>query len=131
MPDTWIDGADVYNFVEWEDASTVPSRTISLTADTTITATYTTTPPPLTIDTVIALVEEFYDQGEIDESEIVTSLTDKLYAAKPKIDAGKQKTAKNILKAFINHLEAQSGKHVSEAAASVLIAEAEKLINGL
>lgn len=58
------------------------------------------------IDAIIAQVEYFYEQGEIDKLAIETSLTNKLYVAKAKIDAGKTKTAKNILNAFINHLKA-------------------------
>ncbi|MFX1535952.1 MAG: cohesin domain-containing protein [Promethearchaeota archaeon] len=46
MPPTWTDGADVYNFDHWEDASTNPSRTIILNADTTVTAYYVPAPPP-------------------------------------------------------------------------------------
>ena len=213
MPSEWTVGADVYNFDHWEDASTNRTRTISLTENTTITATYelyvppsgwiegtvidaeTTqpiagatvaadtaasaitdesgyykieiepgtytviaskagyesasqtnvtvvaeetitvhfqlTPAPLTIDTIILQVEDFYEQGEIDKLGIQTSLINKLYAAKAKIDVGKTKTAKNILKAFINHLEAQSGKHVSEEAANTLIAGAQNVISSL
>jgi len=213
MPSTWTVGADEYVFAHWEDDSTEPTRTISLTEDTTITATYElyvppsgwiegivtdaeTTQPiagaavtadniasaitnesgyynieiepgiytvttskagyetysqtdvtvvaqetvtvdfelkvaPLTIDIIIVQVEDFYEQGEIDELGIQRSLTSKLYAAKTKIDMGKPKTAKNILNAFINHLKAQSGKHVSEEAANILIAGAQNVINSL
>jgi len=88
-------------------------------------------PVPLTIDTLIMLVEDFYDQGEIDKAGIKESLLNKLYAAEKKMDQGKTKTAKNILKAFINHLNAQSGKHVSEYAANILIADAEHVINNM
>lgn len=35
-----------YSFQQWEDGSTDPTRTINLTADTTIKATYTTLPTP-------------------------------------------------------------------------------------
>jgi PKD repeat protein len=40
MPSTWMVGTDKYNFVEWEDNTTNPVRTVSLTANMTITATY-------------------------------------------------------------------------------------------
>jgi len=46
MLSTWTDGVDVYNFYRWEDASTNPSRTISLTANITVTAYYTLLPVP-------------------------------------------------------------------------------------
>jgi hypothetical protein len=96
-----------------------------------VTHSITITTETITIDTLIMLVEDFYDQGEIDEAEIKESLLDKLYAANKKMDQGKTKTVGNILKAFINHLKAQSGKHVSEEAADTLIAEAKKLQNSL
>jgi len=40
MPSAWMVGTDQYDFVEWENGSTNPVRVVSLTADTTITATY-------------------------------------------------------------------------------------------
>jgi len=40
VPSTWMVGSDKYNFVEWEDASTNPVRTVDLTSNMTITATY-------------------------------------------------------------------------------------------
>jgi parallel beta-helix repeat protein len=40
MPSTWMVGTDQYNFLKWEDDSTNRVRTINLTANTTITATY-------------------------------------------------------------------------------------------
>jgi PKD repeat protein len=48
MPSTWttVEG-DVYNFTQWEDASTSPSRVVSLTSNMTITATYTKLVPPI------------------------------------------------------------------------------------
>jgi len=47
MPSTWMVGTDKYNFSQWEDASTNPVRTISLTADKTIIATYVKLDPPV------------------------------------------------------------------------------------
>ncbi len=40
MPSTWMVGSDKYNFVEWEDTSTNPVRTVDLTSNMTIIATY-------------------------------------------------------------------------------------------
>ncbi|RLI45954.1 hypothetical protein DRO69_04195, partial [Candidatus Bathyarchaeota archaeon] len=40
MPSTWTVGADQYNFVKWENNSTNPLRTIDLTSNKTIIATY-------------------------------------------------------------------------------------------
>jgi len=105
--------------------------TIIMDGNKTVTATFTETPVEPTIDTLIMLVEDFYDQGDIDNDDIKESLLDKLYAADKMMDRGKTKTAKNILKAFINHLKAQSGKHVKANAANMLIADAEHVISNL
>ena len=40
MPLTWTVGEDVYDFVEWEEGSMNPTRIVSLTTDTVITAYY-------------------------------------------------------------------------------------------
>jgi PKD repeat protein len=40
MPSVWMVGTDQYNFVEWEDTSTNWVRTIDLSSNTTMTATY-------------------------------------------------------------------------------------------
>jgi len=45
MPSTWKVGEDVYDFVEWEDASTNTTRVVSLTENTIITASYALTGP--------------------------------------------------------------------------------------
>ena len=209
MPSEWTVDTDVYNFDQWEDGSTDPTRTISLTEDITITATYklyvphygwidghvtdaetgealagatvtangvsiltdvegyykievapgtytvtasavgyesqsksvtvtagetsavdfALSPTPFTIDSLIVEVEEFYELGYIDEEDIKVSLIDKLVAAKAKIDAGQIHVAKNILRAFINHVRAQSGKHITVEAADILMADAEYLLN--
>jgi len=110
---------------------TASQTDVTVFAGETTTIDFTLTPTPFTIDSLIAQVEDFYEQGKIDESEIKTSLVDKLYAAKAKIDQAKTKTAKNILNAFINHLEAQSGKHVTEEAADTLIVGAQYIIGNL
>ena len=96
-----------------------------------VTHSITITTETTTVDTLIMLVEDFYNQGAIDEAEIKESLLDKLYAANKMVNRGKTRTAKNILKAFINQLKAQSGKHVREAEALILIADAEQVINNL
>jgi len=103
---------------------------VTVAAGETITVDFELRPELLTIDTLIMLVEDFIDQGEI-EAKIQNSLLKKLYVAKVKLDAGKTKTSKNILNSFINHLKAQSGKHVSEYAANILIADAEHFISNM
>lgn len=85
----------------------------------------------VTIDSLIALVEKFYELGYIDEEDVKLGFLDKLYAAKMKMEAGKTKTAKNILNAFMNHLRAQMGKHITVEAAEILQEDAQYLIDTL
>jgi len=47
MPASATVGVDVYNFSQWEDGSTDPSRNVTLTAGMTLTATYVLVPTPL------------------------------------------------------------------------------------
>lgn len=46
MPQTFTLRDINYNFVQWEDGSTTPTRTIDLVVDTYITATYEAVAPP-------------------------------------------------------------------------------------
>jgi parallel beta-helix repeat protein len=78
-----------------------------------------------------ALVEQMFDEGWIDDPDIRDSLLDKINAATNKINQGKTKPAENILNAFINHINAQTGKHISPEAAEILIADAEDIIANL
>jgi triphosphoribosyl-dephospho-CoA synthetase len=77
------------------------------------------------------LVEEMFDEGWINDPDIRDSLLDKINAATNKMDQGKTKPAENILNAFINHINAQTGKHISQEAAAILIADAEHIIANL
>jgi hypothetical protein len=46
MPSNLLVGSDTYNFQQWDDLSTNPSKTISLTADMAVTALYQLVVPP-------------------------------------------------------------------------------------
>jgi len=80
-------GADKYYFARWEDGSTNPARTINLTADTTITATYTLAPPPTHYTLIITAAtggttnptSGRYDVEE-DTSAVVTAIPDASYS---------------------------------------------------
>jgi len=111
-----VGDADPY-FVTMDDDHTLTAYFVEITVGT--------------IDSLIDLVEEFYDLGYIDDADIKESLLNKLYAAKAKIERSQVKTAQNILGAFIHHCEAQYGKHITSAAAETLISEAEHVINNL
>jgi hypothetical protein len=85
-----------------------------------------------TVGSLQDLVTMFYESGYFHSPKgMYTSFIKKLYAAEAYIDAGKISEAKGVLGAFINHAEAQSGKHLDEYAANILIADAEHIINNL
>jgi len=65
------------------------------------------------------------DSGAIDNAGVGKALTAKLDAAAAAQTRGQCKAAANLYQAFINDLKAQSGKHVSAAAAAQLAGEAQ------
>ena len=70
--------------------------------------------------------------GWIDNDGIVTSLLKKVDAAEKSMEfARTTKAAENQLKALMNEVRAQSGKHIDEKAATILIEDAEYLIDHL
>lgn len=80
----------------------------------------------VTIDHVIEEVRSFNLAPTIQQD-----LLDKLMAAKSAMDRGQNKTAKNILGAFINFVKAQKGKKISSEQANTLVNDAQALINTL
>nr|NIS79717.1 hypothetical protein [Anaerolineales bacterium] len=85
-----------------------------------------------TVESLQDLVTMFYESGYFYSPKgMYTSLIKKLYAAEAYIDAGEIDEAIGVLGAFMNHARAQSGKHVSEFAAAILIADAEYVISTL
>jgi 2',3'-cyclic-nucleotide 2'-phosphodiesterase (5'-nucleotidase family) len=81
-----------------------------------------------TIQSLVASVNRFYSEGKIDNAGIKSSLLDKLNTAQMYLDQGQVKAAINTLNAFINAVMAQSGKHISSDAASLLITDAQWVI---
>jgi len=81
-----------------------------------------------TIQSTIAGVNRFYTEGKIDNGGIANSLTQKLENAQKDLDKGKTKNAISKLEAFINEVQAQSGKHITVDAANLLIADAQWVI---
>ncbi len=78
-----------------------------------------------TVDSLIDLVEKFYDLGWINDADFKDGLLAKLYAANAKIEMAQireakkdLKAAKNILNAFMNQVEADA--HVTAEAISIL-----------
>ena len=83
------------------------------------------------LDYIIDLKHQAASLGWIDNSGIVNSLDVKLDNAKKKMSQGDNNTARNILSAFINDIEAQSGKHLTSEAYALLKYNAAYLINNL
>jgi|GEM_PF-1793942 len=93
---------------------------------------WTPTPSiPTTIDELKTEIEELGSEDKIDNQGIVRSLIAKLDVAQKLIDDGKIDQAKNILEAFINEVQAQSGKHITPDAAGLLIESAEYILSHL
>ncbi|HWR58253.1 MAG TPA: hypothetical protein VN328_05130, partial [Thermodesulfovibrionales bacterium] len=82
-----------------------------------------------TIDGSLSLISEFLASGAIDNTGLAGSLSSQLDSALAAANSGNTQTADNILNAFINHVTAQSGKHISAEAAAVLINAATYIIN--
>jgi len=83
------------------------------------------------VDSLIDLVERFYDDGQIADPDVRDGLLDKLYAAKALIEAGKIRPARSILRAFIRQVEAQLGHHITEEEANILLTDVEYAIEHL
>jgi hypothetical protein len=120
------------------------SSTLSVNLGPTVTAgsytpTVTGTSSPLTHAVLASIVVtpttagianvigSFLTTGAIDKFGIANALTSKLSTAQSFISAGDNQTAVNILDALINQLNAQSGKHISASAATVLITDTQAL----
>ena len=80
------------------------------------------------MDELIQKVQDYYETGHIDNEGIKNSLISKLNVAKEKLLEGRYEIAKNVIKAFLNQIKAQSGKHISHSAASSLIEMAQRIL---
>jgi hypothetical protein len=69
--------------------------------------------------------------GLIDNQGIANALSSKINAASNAAAAGDKITASNILNAFINQVNAQTGKHITGIAPQVLLADANSLLSQL
>ena len=75
-----------------------------------------------TTDSLAASLNRFFEEGKIDNAGILNSLLKKLEMK------GNSKNFANKLQAFINEVQAQSGKHVTAEAAALLITDAQWVI---
>lgn len=69
--------------------------------------------------------------GWIDNDGIMTSLLKKAEAIEDSIQKDRKKTTENLIKAFINEVNAQSEKHVFKEAVKMFIEDAEYIMNNL
>lgn len=96
------------------------SDNVNNSSSSSITFTIIVTPASILED-----VQQFLQDGAIENSGIANSLLAKLSAAQDRADCS---ASANNYQAFINELQAQSGKGVSADAAATMIADAEYLI---
>lgn len=97
-------------------------------------STYTFSDPATGISRLISLKYQAFSNGWIfgpGSDGIIQSLDAKLDAATASIAAGDNKTAIKQLNAFVNELEAQRGKHVSDNAFFLLTANTQFLMTKL
>lgn len=106
-----------------------PSETPSPSDTPTPTATQTPTASE-EVRQISNLVDTYVSGGEVDP-QIANGLQSKLAAAQASLDRGDTKAAIGQLTAFINQVEAQRGKKISEAATDELIAQAQTIISRL
>ncbi|MCL7453654.1 MAG: 5'-nucleotidase C-terminal domain-containing protein [Anaerolineae bacterium] len=79
----------------------------------------------VTIQDLVDSVLEFYDTGDIDNAGVLNSLLQTLESAQDALSKDNARAAANKLAAFLNTVEAQSGKHISSDAAVSLIMDTE------
>ncbi len=82
----------------------------------------------VTPDSIEGNVRQFLQSGAIKNIGIAISLLAKLDVAEAARNRGRCSTAATLYHAFINELQAQSGKHVDPTAAQIMIADAQYLI---
>jgi beta propeller repeat protein len=85
-------------------------------------------PPPPNVASTDADVESLFASGQIKNAGIENALLSKLAAAAAKRAAGDCAGAAAIYNAFINSVNAQTGKGITSSAAAILIADAQYLI---
>jgi 5'-nucleotidase/UDP-sugar diphosphatase len=78
-----------------------------------------------TLEGAIDSMESFFEEGELDNAGILNSLLKKLEGAQGALSKDNAKAAANKLDAFLNEVQAQSGVHISTAAADSLMMDIE------
>jgi hypothetical protein len=105
------------------DCSALDYLTLKHTPNNTV----NNTPP--TITALVALTNQLFTSGAIDNMGIANSLRLKLSNALAAKNNGNTQSSNNMLNAFINQVTAQSGKHISAVAAATLVNAATSIVN--
>ena len=87
--------------------------------------------PTTFLDTLISYKHQALALKWIDNGGVANSLDQKLENARRKLESGDSATARNILEAFVNEVEAQKDKHLTSEAYALLKFNAEYLIDRL
>jgi 2',3'-cyclic-nucleotide 2'-phosphodiesterase (5'-nucleotidase family) len=82
----------------------------------------------VTVDSLTGTTQQLYSLGQIDSKGVLTSLLAKLKYAKALILSGNVAGAKAALQTFIAAVQAQSGKHISSSAATLMVGDANWLL---
>ncbi len=82
----------------------------------------------VTIEGLLASLEEYYEAGEIDNHGIYNSLHKKLEKALSDLADDDGRDAYNSIRSFAKKVQAQSGKHISTEAADSLLADAQWIL---
>lgn len=83
------------------------------------------------VATIDSLREHASMTDHVDNQGVANSLVAKLDAADAALDRGQPDVAANLLNAFINQVQAQSGKHIHADHAGCLINHAGEVIDNL
>ena len=107
------------------------SHTFALTARDAVDNVATATVPfevVVTASSIRASVDVLFSLGDIENHGIRSALLDKLARANAYRDAGNCTAAAEVYRAFIQQVDAQTGKSISARAARILTAQARHLI---
>lgn len=84
-----------------------------------------------TVDSLHHCVMHAFDMGHIAKAGVPDSLLAKLDAAQAALDRGQPGAALNLLRAFINEVDAQAGKSIASDPAGHLVEHAQNVIAAL
>ena len=83
---------------------------------------------PITIEDIINLVDQYYQDGLITNDGIYNSLLAKLNAAQASFESGNIEASLQIMLSFCSELRAQRGKQISHTAFEVLYRPAQEIV---